>query len=66
MHIKVVHYNDKKFSIVTANIRVVIHCNAVDEKVHHNRLNNKSLVVVNKRWVICNDAYKNSGNKICQ
>ena len=58
--------NNKKFSIVIVKIRVVIHCNAVDKKVHHDRLNNKSMVVVNTKCVICNDAYKNSESKICQ
>ena len=28
------------------------------EKVHHNRLNNKSMAVVFTKCVICNDAYK--------
>ena len=29
------------------------------EKVHHDRLNNKSMAVVNTKCVICNDAVKN-------
>ena len=58
MHVKIVHYNYKKFSIVTVKIRVVIHCNAVDKRVNHNRLNNKLMAVFNTKCAICNDAYK--------
>ena len=38
----------------------------VTEKVHHNRLTNKVMAAVNTKCVICNDAYKNNGSKICQ
>ena len=56
----------QKLSIAIVQIKVVIHCNAADRKVRHYRLNNISMVVVNTKFVFCNDAYKNSWSKICQ